>query len=95
LQVIATDSTGHPVAAATVANYLPGAKVATGLPVLTDPTGASYLYNVPLQSKVAVVGPHGFGSAWWGGGQSWNSAKVVIIPAQGGPLSLTVVLPRA
>lgn len=95
LQVIVTDPAGQPIPRAGVINYLPTAKVATSLPVLTDAAGAAHFYNVPLASKVAVAAPRGFRSAWWNGGHSWRSAKVVRIPAQGQPLSLTAVLARA
>lgn len=95
LRVVVTDQAGQPIAGAHVMSYIVTRTVAATPPTTTDASGVAVLANVPLASKLLVIGPSGFGGAWWDNHQSWSSAKVLELPKQDRGRTINVTLPPA
>ena len=93
LQVIVSDQHGVPVSGAYVWNFEAASEIATGIPTITDSSGAVRLANVPLSSKVFVIDPRSGAAVWWDGAQSWKAAKVVTLPGQREGISISATLP--
>jgi hypothetical protein len=94
LEVIVTNRAGAPVSGAMAWSFEAGSQVPAGIPAVADSSCSATLTNVPLISKVFVIDPATSIAAWWDGAQSWSTATVVTLPAQGVGISITVALPE-
>jgi hypothetical protein len=95
LIVTVLDSSGAPVPGAILLSFLVAYERLTSgtrSPPTTDASGSANLANVPLRSQLGVATPAG-NFYWWDGAPSKNKSQVLVIPAQGNVLAVTVTLP--
>jgi hypothetical protein len=94
LQVMAVNRAGGPVSGAYVWAAEAGVNVAAGTPKVTDTSGTVILTHVPMKSKVFLADPATNIAVWWDGAQSWATATIITLPAQGQGISISATLPE-